>query len=1583
MIDLTRYCHNHGLFSVSYFAKVLDDDSYPRKRHLEDAEARLDKVRKIWQENRKSFMHRPAQPDGRSLTAFVGLPEGYVPLDTATSESDIENKWIGRIISDCFGLAFSQNRTLDMTGEIKRKGRRPDFIVFPSQQVLSDTVRDFSIDTASFIDGAKFCRSALMIIDAKKFSKGVGSDEGEDAVKPKTQRSESGARADIQQVADYLKGYARDWGVLTNGRSWRLMCRSREDNDAHMRFDLVLLLEDLEAGRISRDEATTAFRLFWYLFGPPSASGGYLADLLRESETATRKVRETLEENVHEALRLIAEGFRTNAYNRQRDNNCAVLPERPDQPQLDHLREVSLVLLYRLLFILKTEALNLLPMTAENGTVTDYGRRQSIPALFRKLANIPESDLQRFDEVYLQLQDTFRAISIGDDERLHIPAYNGGLFDDVRHPELATWRMVDAALHRVLKKLVFLGDDAAQPIPYQDLDVRDLGDIYEGLLEKRLVAVWDADPPTTALRGQKAEKKASGSYFTPDRLVEHLVARTLRPLLEACGSDARRILSLRIVDPAMGSGHFLVKAVDVVADWLTVHCDPVDPDAPADNGPAEMAYWKAKVVENCIYGVDYNPMAVELAKVALWLHTARKDKPLSFLDHHLKCGNSLVGATLSRLTEPGLKSAAAKGGGIWKPIPAQQSALDAIPESNGKGKGRKKRESVAQQMLPFDIDTTMLSGIVASIRTILDRPSNSPEDIKAKGKEYADAVYRKLSAHRLLADLWCAQWFIADPASEADIRTYQADEGLYHKVKQICGRVNDEDRASAVWHLGGMPEQPPTPATDPFLNRLKAARRAGYGPRPLNFFHWQLEFPEVAFDAQGQPKLGFGFDVVLGNPPWDKIKPAKRDFYTPFNPEVASAQGSSLNALITRMEDARPELVREWEAYENGIKSFVTFLADTGFYPHQKAKVAGKTTGGDPDLFRYFTERATHCIGQGGRIGYVVPCTLWQAEGCTGLRRLLLDKMTMESLYTFENYRKWAFAIDSRFKFCALVVRAEVPAPDHAFPAAFMLRDTLVLDGHLAERVVQLDRAMIADLSPETLAMLDFRCDADAKLMARLHREHPRLGDKEKSGWNVNYRCELHMTNDAWLFKTRVWMAARGFAQVLPVRDANGEWTQQITEHACPLSPERRAGLPPGGEYWVAATANFYRDRGYQPRTVELPGGFTTCYIHPDDLAKINQPRSRFEEKHFRIIPEGIYTALYEGRMVHNFDHAQKAYVSGEGRKAIWQELGVSEKLLSSRVFQLPSEKAADIAKSRIGFCDVTGATNERSFLGTLLPVTARAGHKAPTFPVSSVIDSAIYSSILNSFISDGILRMRISTSMTMNYLSVLPVPRISNDFTSNASLLCHLNLRLSCTTPELAAYWNEVFPNAPWTYASAERDPWKRAELRAEIDAIVAELYGLSVVEYARILTGFPLLDRDQPPLPGDYFATECDEIRAKILSPSDKGTTWDENEGGVWELKPRSFITRDFALLTYIRRRMAAGDPDSFILENIEVWYRDKVGIAHGGPLSRFRIGEIKDLERRVEQARALGAVPYIPTGSASDEDPSPTEETTEEKD
>jgi hypothetical protein len=1562
-MDLNRYCHNHGLFADAYFEKVLQSETYPRTRHLPDADSRLEVIQSHWNTHRGSFMRRPAVPEGKLPPKYVGLPVGYVPLDT--QESEVENKWIAYIVDRCFGLAYHQNRTMDMTGEIKRKGQRPDLILFRNQQVLEATVQACGSKKGAFSDGAAFCRDALMIIDAKKFGKGVHADEGVDATQPKQLRGQGGLRADIKQVADYLSGYVKSWGVLSNGRSWRLM--NKGELDKHLRFDLVLLLEDLNDKRISPEEGAEAFRLFWYLFGPPAVDGGYLDDLLRESEAATRQVRETLEENVHEALRLIAEGFRKSLYNRND------LPEFPDQTQLDHLREVSLVLLYRLLFILKAEALDLLELTTDSGAPTEYRRMLSTPALFEKLGKISPNDRRQYGNVYEEFRRLCGAISSGDPV-LDIPAYNGGLFDDVRHPDLAKWRMVDESFYEVLSKLAYLGGSGSQPIPYKDLDVRDLGDIYEGLLEKRLVAAWDADPATTILRGQKEEKKASGSYFTPDRLVQHLVSKTLLPVLEQCGDDARRILALRVVDPAMGSGHFLVKAVDVLADWLTVHCDPLDEGAPAENGPEELAYWKAKVVEHCIYGVDFNPMAVELAKVALWLYTARKDKPLSFLDHHLKCGNSLVGATVSRLVEPGLKCITRKSGPTWVAVPAQDTLGTSTSVTSRKK--RRKADSSAQQMLPFDLDTSMLSGIVSSIRGILDRPSDRPEDVKAKSKDYADAVLRKLAAHRLLADLWCAQWFIADPANDDDVRTYASPEGLYAKVKQICGVANDTNRAEAIWNLGGMQEQPPTQATPRFLRRLKEARSEGYGPRPLTFFHWQLEFPEVAFDAQGQPKQGFGFDVVLGNPPWDKIKPTKRDFYTPFSSEVANAQGASLNALITRLEDAQPELIPAWNTYEHGIKSFVRFLAETGSYPHQKAKVGGKTTGGDPDLFRYFVERATHCLGAQGRLGLVVPCTLWQAEGCTGLRRLLLNDLTLESLYTFENYRKWAFAIDSRFKFCALVARAEEPPPGHAFPAAFMLRDTITLDGHLPERVITMDRNMIEALSPETLALLDFRCDADAQLMARIHSEYPRLGDREASSWDVKYRCELHMTNDAWLFKSREWMASRGFAQVLPIRSTDGAWTQQITEHDYRLSLEQREALPCGGEYWVAADEGFYIDCGYQSSTVDLPGGTTKCFIHRDDRDEANKPGSRAEEKHFRIIPGGIYTTLYEGRMVHNFDHVQKAYVSGEGRKAIWRELAFCDKVLLPRTFQNPMEKADNIAECRVGFCDVMGATNERSFLGALLPPTARAGHKVPTFAVPSIPNAVGYCSVLNSFLADSVLRMRVSTSMTLNYVSILPVPCLAKCDKGMREQLVINNLRLCCTTPELADYWNAVFPSQPWAYESAERDPWKRAELRAEIDAIVAELYGLSIAEYARILTGFPLLDRDQPELPGDFFATECDEERAKKLKTKVEGQDWDENDGGVWALKPRSFITRDFALLTYIRRRMEAGDSDAYVPQNLESWYQDTVGLDPAGPLSRFRIGEVKFLSERVQQARELGAVPYVPTGSAID-NPTPENE------
>ncbi|MDA3835475.1 MAG: N-6 DNA methylase, partial [Spirochaetales bacterium] len=875
----------------------------------------------------------------------------------------------------------------------------------------------------------------------------------------------------------------------------------------HLRFDLVLFLEDLrnEKEPLSIDDAKTEkiFSLFWYLFGMPAVSGGFLDKLDSESLANHKKVREILRINAHKAVELTARGFFHHPHN-QYNNQVS-------QADIDHLRELSLTFLYRLLFILKAEAMNLLPMKDDNGGETLYTREFSTRAIFDSLHQKNASDRENSSRVYKQLKDLFQAISQGGEA--DIPAYNGGLFNAERNSELEDKLLYDKYLYEILKSLIYL--EGQEAIPYEDLEVRDLGDIYEGLLEQRLTLDFDlgTDRDTLVLRNQKGERKSSGSYFTPDRLVDHLVRKTLNPLLDDCNKDPYRILNIRILDPAMGSGHFLVKAVDVMAAHLTVNCDPVDEGAPDENGPQELAYWKSKVVEHCIYGVDYNPMAVELAKVSLWIHSARKNKPLSFLDHHLKCGNSLVGARLEDLTAPGLKSKQTKKGIVWSPVGAKKK------DQSSAGK-RKKKASVSpmQLALPLPSNTNLFSGILTSIHAILNAPSDNPKDIQEKRQKYAELVGQKLVAHKALADLWCAQWFKVEPTSQG-ILDYESPTDIYEKLKKVCGEPDDTIRFSQFKELF---------ESSQLLQAIEAERNKGYGARQFAYFHWQLEFPEVAFDEQGELKGGFGFDIVVGNPPWDKIKPTKKDFYSQFSEDIAASQSSSMNRLIMRMEQEIPSLVENWLDYEKNLTNFANYLSSKGEFEWQTVRVNGKKTGGDPDLFRYFVERAFQCAKPNARIGFLVPAVLWQAEGCTGLRQLLLKENAIESLENFENYRKWAFNIHTSLKFSSFVACKKRPRINGTFPAAFMLRNTRYLDGLLPERQVKLSLKAIENLSPQNLALLDIKSDGDFQLINRLHKEFPAFGDEE-SGWQVKYRCELHMTNDSWLFKKTDWMKEREF----------------------------------------------------------------------------------------------------------------------------------------------------------------------------------------------------------------------------------------------------------------------------------------------------------------------------------------------------------------------------------------------------------------------------------------------------------------------
>ena len=312
----------------------------------------------------------------------------------------------------------------------------------------------------------------------------------------------------------------------------------------------------------------------------------------------------------------------------------------------------------------------------------------------------------------------------------------------------------------------------------------------------------------------KGERKATGSYYTPDYIVRYIVENTLAPLCE--GKNVDEILSLKILDPATGSGHFLVGVVDYLAEELITH-----PDAPhiteTADAETELAYWRRRVVESCVYGVDLNPMAVELAKLSLWLHTVAKGEPLSFLDHHIRCGNSLIGAKIENLSNlPELKKSRRKS--------------VSIPMKSG--------TSEPQTEIPMEFPfTDRVATAIGHYLLIEETESRTADQIHQK-EHQLEIAQKMLRLHKGVADLWTSLYFGND-----------ISRSTYH---QALNALRSQNTAT--------------------LENLLSYRRAQEIATERRFFHWEMEFPEVFRDRYGREKDNPGFDAVIGNPPYVKSR---------------------------------------------------------------------------------------------------------------------------------------------------------------------------------------------------------------------------------------------------------------------------------------------------------------------------------------------------------------------------------------------------------------------------------------------------------------------------------------------------------------------------------------------------------------------------------------------------------------------------------------------------------------------------------------------------------------------------------------
>jgi len=622
------------------------------------------------------------------------------------------------------------------------------------------------------------------------------------------------------QMERYLWLTEVKWGILTNGKFWRIYERNTSNKlDIYYEIDLVNILEnnDLEAFK------------YFYLFFRKKSFPYFLNKVYEESIDYAQAIGEDLKSNVYKALRILANGFLQTPGNDLSIKN------------FQEIHNNSLIFLYRMLFILYAEARGLLPLqnpkyrepysfySIKNDVAKKIDKNEPIPIL-------QKGYWSRVNVLCDLINNGSESYDISEDE-FFVPPYNGGLFDPDKNKFLEENEVSDHFIVDVidlLSRSTIKNEGRKAFVDYSSLDIRHLGSIYEGLLENKLkVAQEDMSAikrgkkeiwiKTSKLgkrkeidnvsSGQlypvtdKGERKATGSYYTPDYIVKYIVENTIGPLIEEKKNKIEReedlideILSLKILDPAMGSGHFLVESTDFIAKCLVEALGVSSKEIEEE----DIRWARREVVERCIYGVDLNPLAVELAKLSLWLSTLSINKPLSFLDHHLKCGNSLIGARIEDLAElPGIK--------------------------------REKVKKMIGQISTYEILFNKKIEVLLNNRKFIEElPSEKVEQIREK-EIYEKEFRKKIERFKQIADLWTSIYF----SNEISYENYNTAQDKLESLEIEWQKIINEE-----W----------------FKRELNIYRKK-------RFFHWELEFPEIFYIGE-KKKENPGFDAMVGNPPY-------------------------------------------------------------------------------------------------------------------------------------------------------------------------------------------------------------------------------------------------------------------------------------------------------------------------------------------------------------------------------------------------------------------------------------------------------------------------------------------------------------------------------------------------------------------------------------------------------------------------------------------------------------------------------------------------------------------------------------------
>lgn len=1262
-----------------------------------------------------------------------------------------------------------------------------------------------------------------------------------------TDRSRSPAFA----LQDYLNDSDDAlWGLVTNGAFLRLM----RDNASLTRPAYI----EADLTQIFTNEDAASFAVLWSLihrtrFG---VAGAPVADcaLERWREAGSREgeaARDRLAAQVETALKVLGSGFL------EANPELAARLKSGAIDRTEWFNEL-LRLVYRLIFLMVAEDRNLLhPETAKPDACKLYADGYSLAALRAQAARAATWD--KHHDRYEGIKVVFRRLAHGE-AALGLPAL-GGLFGAGMLPHLETARLRNRAFMEALYRLSWLSDKTGiVPVNWRAMETEELGSVYESLLE--LQPQLGEEGKTLVFASEAAEqkgnqRKTTGSYYTPDSLVQLLLDTTLNPMLdqwEAKASDpAEALLNLTVIDPACGSGHFLLAAARRIATRVARHRAGGIPSA------ADFRHALREVACRCLYGVDRNPMAVELTKVALWIEALEPGRPLAFFDAQIRCGDSLIGVFDRTMLREGLPDEA------YKPLTGDDKEL-----SRRYARLNKEQRDRAKDHLQLFQNWSPPEVLAGQDRKLKEMAQDDLASVEAKTRGF-EAIRA--------SDDWQSLKTASDLYISANF--YMA-AFFTPKAGAAATSADVMPLTEHVWQAAG--------GQLPAEHLRKGATLTS---QKVNAFHWFIEFPEI-MERDG------GFDVVLGNPPWERFKLQEQEFFAARSPAIASAPNKAeRQKLIDALEPADPEsadgrLWRDFVFAKRTAEAASEFARSSGRY-----RLTGR---GDVNTYALFAELFSRLAKPNGRAGVIVPTGIATDANTAPFFAALVESKRLSALYSFENEEMVFASVHHAFKFALLSIG--VPTNGQS-EFAFFLRQVASLAN--PDRLFSLASDEIARLNPNTRTAPVFRSRADAELTARLYARVPVLIEEargtEGNPWGATFQSRTwHMAEDAAWFRAPARLAAEGWRRDgpdwvletatgterrVPLYEAKmihhfdhrwatygvGASNDEESARDCTLAEKQNPDFEPSPRYWVPEEEVILRAARVPSAlksAVRLARGEVGKGRRKTDVDAQESARA-MALKALVIWLAGAIPAL-EGKPAREADIFHFLGRAQDWRGAL--KASPERFLLDPKTLAASADMQcetpltvtdltliAEGPKNTLGLAelliatkqprwlmawrDITNATNERTVIASVIPKVA-VGHTSPQFFLNASAElGGAFLANLSSIVLDFVARQKVGgTHLTFGYLNQFPVLPPSAFSTDDLDFIRPRVLELTYTSHAMKA-WAEDLGCSVQPFAWNEN---RRAQLRAELDVFFARKYGLTNEELQYVLDPAKVKGVDYP---------------------------------------------------------------------------------------------------------------------------------------